>query len=51
MTCALDRHDAVAHVTDDTTGAWLCLRHVKLYELQWRSVGRTVSGFLEMTKR
>jgi hypothetical protein len=44
--CELDRKPAVGLVTDDTGAAWLCAGHLKSYELAWRSIGRTVFGFL-----
>jgi hypothetical protein len=46
VTCALDRKPGAGFVTDFTAGAWLCTKHLAGYELAWRSIGRTVDGFL-----
>jgi hypothetical protein len=46
VTCALDRKPGAGHVSDFTGGAWLCKSHLTTYELAWRSIGRTVDGFL-----
>jgi hypothetical protein len=47
-TCELDQKPAAGYVSDFTGGVWLCSVHLARYETAWRSIGRTVSGFLRM---
>ena len=44
--CARCGHDAAAYVTDDTAGAWLCRGHLKRYQLQAWSIGKTLGAYL-----
>lgn len=48
--CELDSDRAVGFASDETAGAWLCRSHLKRFQIQSLSVGRTLAHYLREPK-